>query len=402
MAIDIGEEGIRFEIEPEIKTKEIAGHGFGAFLITAFMLYYISSADLNALWLVLIFLSCTGLVTWIIRDAMEISRTYIILYPDKLVIRNFGPEQEYSYDLFAYFSIGQKYVYLYPRNKEHEKARFSANTERESEWWSLLSSMNIPHQSTFDHQLRNVRKLKGDVFKDRHEAQIVKTTKIRNLIRTVNLGGIFIAAWSYMSLHGSEAAMLISLLYPLVALALVIDNRGQVDVLIRRHSKKPDLTFGIFAPPASLLLFIVFNYNFYDLRSLWIISLLLSPAVALLFFRAIRTEIKGFEKTMRWEAYLTTLMFVLLYLPTNIASINCAFDQSEPEAYKSIIVKKHITRNKGRETFSVDVLAWHDKKDTLEISVGESRYNNFKVNEPIDVFEFSGYLGIPWFILDTP
>lgn len=402
MGIDISEEGIRFEVESETKIKEIAGHVFGACLITALMFHFIFSSDMRAIWLLLIFLFCTGLVTWIIRDALEISRTYVIFYPDKFLIRNFGPAQEYSYDQFAYFSIGEKYVYLHPRNKEHRKARFKADKEHESEWWSLLSSMHIPHQSTYEDQLRNAYKLKGDAFKESHKAQESRIAMIRNRTRIMNLGGYALAIWSFMSVHRSEAALIISLLYPLIALALIMDSHGRINVLPRRHSKKPSLVSAIFAPPAGLLLFTVLNYNFYDLSSLWIITLVLSPAIAILFFKAVKAEIKGFETTMRGEAYLVTLMFVLLYLPTNIATINCAFDQSEPEYYESIIVKKHISRSRGGETYLVDVLAWYDQKETLEISVGESRYNNYRVDEPVDIFEFSGYLGIPWFIVGGP
>ena len=65
------------------------------------------------------------------------------------------------------------------------------------------------------------------------------------------------------------------------------------------------------------------------------------------------------------------------------------------------MIDKRISRSsKGRRTYYVKVKPWGHHYDAESITVSSEEYEQYQINDKVEVEYKEGLLGIPWYYLD--
>ncbi len=103
----------------------------------------------------------------------------------------------------------------------------------------------------------------------------------------------------------------------------------------------------------------------------------------------------------KWWIYGSIVFSFFIYSYSAVIAVNCSFDYSEPKVYKTEVIDKHITtRRKGGRTFYVKVKPWGHHYDAEDITVSSEEYEQYQINDKVEVEYKEGLLGIPWYYLD--
>ena len=103
----------------------------------------------------------------------------------------------------------------------------------------------------------------------------------------------------------------------------------------------------------------------------------------------------------KWWIYGSIVFSFFIYSYSAVVAVNCTFDYSEPKEYKTEVIDKRISRSsKGRRTYYVKVKPWGHHYDAESITVSSEEYEQYQINDKVEVEYKEGLLGIPWYYLD--
>ncbi len=103
----------------------------------------------------------------------------------------------------------------------------------------------------------------------------------------------------------------------------------------------------------------------------------------------------------KWWIYGSIVFSFFVYSYSAVVAINCTFDYSEPKVYHTEVIDKHISRSsKGRRWYYVKVKPWGHHYDAENISVSSEEYEQYHINDRVEVEYKEGLMGIAWYYLD--
>jgi len=103
----------------------------------------------------------------------------------------------------------------------------------------------------------------------------------------------------------------------------------------------------------------------------------------------------------KWWIYGSIVFSFFIYSYSAVVAVNCSFDYSEPKVYKTEVIDKRISRSsKGRRTYYVKVKPWGHHYDAESITVSSEEYEEYQVEDKVEVVYKDGLLGIPWYYLN--
>jgi hypothetical protein len=119
-------------------------------------------------------------------------------------------------------------------------------------------------------------------------------------------------------------------------------------------------------------------------------------SIITLLFSTHKGVVSKNKKISSTYIYLHLIFFIFIYSYGATCSINCAFDCSSPEVFKTKIVDKHISRGKHTSYF-IKVAPWGHHLDRESIRVSRNEYESFEIESTVEIDLKDGLLGIPWF-----
>ncbi|MCB0707624.1 MAG: hypothetical protein KDC34_20050 [Saprospiraceae bacterium] len=174
---------------------------------------------------------------------------------------------------------------------------------------------------------------------------------------------------------------------PSIASLVVIDNRddGKYDV-------------ADFIDVAAIMILIRVSIDF-KYESFY--SLIIPGAVgflvvlSLLFFTHKKVEKSNQDR--KW-IYLSVIINIFLYSYAGTYAVNCAYDQSTPQRYETIVLdKKEGNTRKSRRRYSVTIAPWKDHKEKEKMYIPQTQFESVEIGDTLMVNLKKGVFGIPWY-----
>ena len=184
-------------------------------------------------------------------------------------------------------------------------------------------------------------------------------------------------------LHGHSKPSLISLI------TVLKKENGEVDY---------DTASFIVLPALILILRMFLDF---EIESLF--DLLIKGLIALIILLLIISFF--YKDTEKRNKYQFTTYFVLLgnmaiYSLAAVYGINCVYDNSKPEIYKSEVLYKSIYDGRRHTSYYLHVEPWSDNSDNNKIKVTKHQYNTTKIGDTATIERRTGLLKIPWHFIE--
>jgi hypothetical protein len=151
---------------------------------------------------------------------------------------------------------------------------------------------------------------------------------------------------------------------------------------------------------AAIVIFVrvLIDYEFEDFYSLVIpgtIGFIIMLAILLSTHKIIIDN----QKNKLW-IYSSLFFNIFLYSYSATYGINCIYDSSEPKVYDAQVIDKRFSKSRKHTSYYIRVTPWGHHKDTEEISVARSQYNEIEIGEEIRIDLKKGLFNIPWYYVE--
>ncbi len=100
------------------------------------------------------------------------------------------------------------------------------------------------------------------------------------------------------------------------------------------------------------------------------------------------------------KLYVVFLFCILFYSYGLTYGLNCIFDQSPPEHYKTKIVSLFAKKVNGRLKYFVTVLPWGNHTTVESLAIPYDQFRRLKQDDSTHVILQHGFLGIPWYHIE--
>ena len=132
--------------------------------------------------------------------------------------------------------------------------------------------------------------------------------------------------------------------------------------------------------------------------------LIITTGILFLFFAIaiflLTYGIKVYKKNSIGNYVILTLS-ALIYSYGVLFGINCLFDSSPPQRFRTSIIYKH--EGGGGDyapTYDFTIAPWGDHKDPENIPASEKQYDTYNIDRTVYVYQKNGLLGIPWYYIE--
>ena len=146
----------------------------------------------------------------------------------------------------------------------------------------------------------------------------------------------------------------------------------------------PNIPKSMFLPLSINLLFVLL-IDLTEYSRYIVISLVMSTVIAVILLL-----VSGSKK-----AILTSVIIAVMLSFYTISTINYRFDFSEPNIYNTIIIDKHsYSGYKGGKSYYIDVEL--KNKESTQLRVSYDEYNNCDISDSVEIYEYKGFLKMPY------
>jgi len=284
------------------------------------------------------------------------------------------------------YRVVDKYIIIEPSIESKKEIKIGTHLSKSNEIIEWLSSQ-YPDLDVLNAILEEQEILSNEEF-----GWTTKNARKTSII--LNWAGGIVGAW--VLFWTDPTAVIASIIVPLISIIALKLSRGLIRTDEVKGTAYPTIFWALFAPSLGLCLRALFDYNIFDYSNLWIplttITLLLIVVILLG-----NKEFK-FKKAKDYLAILGISVFGLAYGYGTIVSLNCVYDKSEPVFYTSKIISKRISSGKST-TYYFELTPWGPQKETEEVSVSRTLYNNHEVGNQVTIYFKKGQFEIPWFVV---
>lgn len=193
---------------------------------------------------------------------------------------------------------------------------------------------------------------KDDFYK---KENYLKREKARKTVKVLNILVIISALWAFLLPRPYELAIAVNAAFPIVALLLVLRNKGAIYFDKYKSGIRPSVGLIIIVPSIAMLLRALFDYEVIYSNLFWIYLAALS-----LFFIGISVllALKTKEYSRNKAVFIILAIHLIVYSYGLILHANCTVDYSKPQRYESTVLEKRVLYGKGRTTYYLTVASW--------------------------------------------
>lgn len=192
------------------------------------------------------------------------------------------------------------------------------------------------------------------------------------------------------------------LLMPFLGMFLNGLNKPSIASLVEiDHNAKNEYDVADFIdlPAWAILIRVLFDFETDSFQAIILAGTIAFVAICV-FLLVTHQQVSDSNKD-KWWIYGSIVFSFFVYSYSAVIALNCTFDYSEPKEYQTEVIDKRISRSsKGRRTYYVKVKPWGHHYDAESITVSSQEYEQYQINDKVEVEYKEGLLGIPWYYLD--
>jgi hypothetical protein len=213
---------------------------------------------------------------------------------------------------------------------------------------------------------------------------------------------ILLCGWFLFYPKPYEILFTLILILPIVGLVLHGHSKPSLTSLITILKKEDgetdyDPASFIVLPALILALRMAIDYeieSYFDLLIKGLIALVIFLFVMNFFYKDLE---KGNKH--QFTTYFVLIGNMAIYCFAAVYGINCVYDNSKPEIYKSVVVDKSIYSGKHTSYYLL-VEPWSKNSDNNKIKVNEQKFYLTKIGDTATIERRTGSLKIPWHYID--
>ncbi|KAF2506982.1 hypothetical protein EYY60_20965 [Flavobacterium zhairuonense] len=225
-----------------------------------------------------------------------------------------------------------------------------------------------------------------------------KLNRARIFAKIMNGIGAVAGVWVLFFPNPYKYAIIPCIAFPIVSLIVLRIFKGLIRIDEKKNSAYPSIYFGFLMSTLCIFLRALIDFELLEYSNVWIPTLLIALTFAsTLYFTNLKTE---HTKTPDILSFLGIFALVICYTFGTFITVNCLYDHSEPEIFKTSVLDKRISTGKTT-TYYLQLGPWGPRKESDEVTVSKEQYNNSKINDEAEVYLMKGQFDIPWFEVST-
>ncbi|AYL94024.1 hypothetical protein [Mucilaginibacter celer] len=230
------------------------------------------------------------------------------------------------------------------------------------------------------------------------EERLAELKRLKQFCSYFNYAATAICIWMFAYPKPYDYAILTGLIWPLAVMFVFFLKRDVVTLYNGDNKKEavyPSLGTALVLPVVGLFIRTLLDFKparFADV-------LLPAGTVAVILAALFVVILIGAKEKARSNktTWLTAVVFVLLYGFTAPVIVNCNFDYAAPKVYAAQVMSQRISTGK-HTSYNLTLSKW-GPKESEEVEVSKSLYNEVKVGDMVEVNLKPGLLKIQWFYI---
>lgn len=365
-----------------------------ALLAAGAYLIYSAAADKNW-WLLVIGIALIAISTYFY---LEIKTSKIILNNDGIKRVGYFSSRELLLPYIEGYTVVQgKRLTIKPVNKSDKKislADYTYFADAGEIWrWVTMNCRDLDAEL----QQAELNEIRNDnSFGFTGEERLAELKRLKRFCSYFNYAGGALCFWLFAYPRPYDYAILTGLLWPLVVLFVFYFKRDVVTLNSSDNKKEavyPSLSTALILPPLGLLVRVLIDFNLMHFADVLLPGGVAAVVFAALFFVIlINAREKARSNKTTW---LSAAAFILLYCFTAPVVINCNFDYGAPVVYTARVVSQRVSTGK-HTSYNLTLSKW-GSKESEEVEVNQSLYDEVKTGDSVHVNLKPGVLKMPWF-----
>jgi hypothetical protein len=218
-----------------------------------------------------------------------------------------------------------------------------------------------------------------------------------NWLEKITVG---LSLWFLFYPHPYDFLFTILLIIPIVGLILNgLRGRPSIAslVTISKNDGEDDYDIADFIDFATwiLLIRVSIDYEFENYYSM-ILPGIIGCILVFIVLIATHKIMDSSGKSLVWS-YISVILCLFVYSFSATYGMNCVYDNSEPEIFSVSVVDKHISSSRRSNTYYLKVTPWGSHRETENIRVARSQYEQTKIGSFVQVDLKKGLFNIPWY-----
>ncbi|GAB0155409.1 hypothetical protein CHRYSEOSP005_06700 [Chryseobacterium sp. Alg-005] len=236
----------------------------------------------------------------------------------------------------------------------------------------------------------------------RKKPGLISKLTIHNL-NWLEWSAIFFSIWFIFYPKPYEFLLIILLLFPIVGILLNGIHQPSIITLVKiskdeNGNDEYDVADFIDIISWAILIRVIIDYDFESFLSLIIPGAVAFVLVVIILFST--HQLIASSTKNKWWIYCSLLFNIFVYSYAGTYAINCTFDNSKPQVYKTTILSKRISEGRRSTSYLVEITPWGNRSEKEEISISKTQFGKLYVGDHINVDIKKGLFNIPWYYVE--
>ncbi|NOS93264.1 MAG: hypothetical protein HOP30_15195 [Cyclobacteriaceae bacterium] len=364
------------------------------FIFLGFMAIYSDYSDLESK-LILLPVSVGGTLFFIYVIVDGIKGKVVIDQKSISIIGAFSTKALAFHEIKGY-RIRENLIFLESNTKIKKSLKLSDSFEKSEEIkdWIVHSFMEL---DSYDVAQEEHKILTNEELGKNQEERAHHLKQAKSIAQSLNIIGGLTCAWLLFYPKPYLISVSAGILIPALALLSVYVFKGLIQINEKTKSAHPSIIYGLLLPSFGLLIRATTDYELLEYKSTLANSGAIAFTLTVLLIR-LTSELKF----SHWNDYLTAIFIsavLFAYSYSLVVVINCAFDKSEENIFRTEVVSKEIESGKSTRYF-LTLKPWGPRTESERLKVTEEQYNLTSQGETILVHLKPGLLKTAWFYLE--
>lgn len=293
------------------------------------------------------------------------------------------------------YRIHKAFIFIEPVLKNKKTLRISRYFFDDNDIVGWLS-FNYSDLSRLEKKKQRKLFLTDSSFGSTKKERLSYLKRAKKVTNILDIIGYAIAAVVLLFSEISQISYALAIAAPVVFILILKWYKIVIKLDEHKSSPYPFVLAVIYPPIGVLFIRTLSTYDILDYGRVWIPSIL----IALPFFYLLVSG-KLVWKLPKMENFLIMIFMALtafVYGFSVVVSVNCEYDDSNPNQYYARVLKKRITGSKSK-VYNLTLSSWGPMNSNKEVTVSRKLYDRVSVNGPVNVYLYKGRLHAPWFFV---
>lgn len=241
----------------------------------------------------------------------------------------------------------------------------------------------------------------------KRNSQKKKSALINNLtihnLNWLELSALGFSIWFILYPKPYEILLIILLLFPIVGIFLNGIHRPSIITLVeigkdKNGNNEYDVADFIDIISWAILLRVIIDYDLENFYSLIIPGAVTFALVLIILFSTHKLIASSTQN--KWWIYCSLLFNIFVYSYAGTCAVNCTFDNSKPQVYKTTILNKRTSEGRRSTSYLVEITPWGNRSEKEEINISKTQFEKLYVGDHINVDIKKGLFNIPWYYVE--